>query len=1785
MFRKNLGYGFSFFFIILMINSLLMVGMAQEVDLHLQDSDEDGISDWDEINRYESNPNSKDSDGDLIDDYREVTTGTSPMDPDSDGDGFPDFDEYGLWNPDAERIPDRWYRCPYIADLPELTTTVVDGRIERHYTFTKGNETRVTNITSTISQNTGTHGWRNRIEGTFSTWFKVGLELGAKTQIPFGPPTPHWKLVSEWGLRVGFDAGVSYSWSGTHMDQTTDHDQEIINDYTTKNWDMSTVTLHMELEISNSYAREVKMDKAVFDLLIGEKRFTSEEWVPDWVFRPGETHSRDISFTISGEEWIHAISYGGMELGVDEPSVELSVFDEAADSYVSEDTMSRRIWDRCVLVSIPNSEWGPIRKYICAIVDKLDGLNVLTALDRLFLPYTYRYGRLMNLMDIASKPGEEVWAFSYHSVWHDASTYSTETNMAEVNMWGRGALLLSLEKDTDGDWLIDYVEQRIGTSLTDPDTDGDYLDDYVEVVLARSSPFDIDTDKGGIIDGIEYYEGFDPTDPTDDKLKPPSWYQQHKTLKIAQQAANILLSHATQPSPDEITWPSPQSPGVDVFHSYQGQVSYVTNKTIRMGDDQTIVTIEIGDVDNDNISEIVYGTYPMGLVILLDDDDGDGQWQDTLLANFSYTYGVYPVWVMDLAIGDANNNLANGYEIVVGSCYYDGGYTGKVHMFYKSGDIWDSSPIDSSIDGGVYSIAIGDTCGWGENVVAVGQGGTESYVNSQVRVYSKVGPIWECTAVANTTSSRVHVTIGDIDDYYDGAELVFCTYGLNSTLSYIGYRHVTTSRTIVTIAKQLDFVGDPPPYEKYMCVEIGNVDDDDTLELIYAVDRTFIGTDSLWIYDPDYGNASILDNLEFHCPMIALNDFDNDGWDEAVFHVVDPAGFPDTNLSVIEWDGLSWKVTSIENATEPYVEAIAAGDVDTDGEMEVLYGTLGSGILRLWDHPKGALWPSEIHEWDVEITLSEPWIYEGDPYPINVTAINIGPYDMNDINVSIIVHENVVNATPPLQNIASIVPGANETCSFLFWPTTSGNYTVSVDISSFNPRVFHSSDYSLLVVPRIQQQAEIGRALLELALYTNNQTLLDAAVEVGKWLETVHIQFGSFYAWNGDPSYTDAIVPGFVLGTARTGLFFLKLFRATGDFDFLVDALDAASFLGDPYEGCWSLIDSVGLAWAPHDNGVAEAAEVGELLFEVNKELIYDYFAPTLSGVRAYLMFLAQNGTLTTSWLESCGITQTISRFFTVMEGTFLEAAQRAGNWLVEEIQNDPDWVGNLSVCYRPESPYDYYVDTGLAGLLDTLVLLSSAAETDCADEISQIADLIMSLSHMTNQGTNWRESSWPGDLETLVHSVDWDYGTAGIASALTAAYRATGNQTYLDCALDAADWMDNALTVFNAAEEMTNITSRALSDIIKSMIDIHSTLPVVFVGYFVDPMTSLSGATFNVSGYVQTMGWHAKDVNITLDLASAFRAHGQEKTIDIGTIAQPSGIVMDWIVTPLAYGEFNIGVIAESENAGTQTNNATVMVTDVGVTKLRESDIGFVALSLAQDPIDLYNLGETVWLPIEAEYHNGDPAINASIKVGAMGTAVVNEYGVAYIGVSSIAPGTIEIPIYIRYDKKTGITSGTDNLTVSLTFTGLEVYDVTSSAAISFTGEPITMSGYVRYAHDHSIVPSATVSLDGNPVAITDEAGFFQFQHTEGNPGLTNYTITADADADHRIVVCALSQQVQVEWMPFWTPITIGIAIVSVAAVVVVVTIIALKKKKISLPSRNRLKGIVNIRRKNPKK
>lgn len=65
------------------------------------DTDGDGLSDYDEINKYGTDPNNPDTDGDGLSDGDEVLKyGTDPLNPDTDGDGLSDGDEVNVYNTD-----------------------------------------------------------------------------------------------------------------------------------------------------------------------------------------------------------------------------------------------------------------------------------------------------------------------------------------------------------------------------------------------------------------------------------------------------------------------------------------------------------------------------------------------------------------------------------------------------------------------------------------------------------------------------------------------------------------------------------------------------------------------------------------------------------------------------------------------------------------------------------------------------------------------------------------------------------------------------------------------------------------------------------------------------------------------------------------------------------------------------------------------------------------------------------------------------------------------------------------------------------------------------------------------------------------------------------------------------------------------------------------------------------------------------------------------------------------------------------------------------------------------------------------------------------------------------------------------------------------------------------------------------------------------------------------------------------------------------------------------------
>lgn len=71
--------------------------------LRARDTDGDGLSDYDELRVYKTNPLNPDTDGDGLTDYAEVMRhGTDPNNPDTDGDGLKDGDEINVHKTDPK---------------------------------------------------------------------------------------------------------------------------------------------------------------------------------------------------------------------------------------------------------------------------------------------------------------------------------------------------------------------------------------------------------------------------------------------------------------------------------------------------------------------------------------------------------------------------------------------------------------------------------------------------------------------------------------------------------------------------------------------------------------------------------------------------------------------------------------------------------------------------------------------------------------------------------------------------------------------------------------------------------------------------------------------------------------------------------------------------------------------------------------------------------------------------------------------------------------------------------------------------------------------------------------------------------------------------------------------------------------------------------------------------------------------------------------------------------------------------------------------------------------------------------------------------------------------------------------------------------------------------------------------------------------------------------------------------------------------------------------------------
>ena len=102
---------------------------------------------------------------------------------------------------------------------------------------------------------------------------------------------------------------------------------------------------------------------------------------------------------------------------------------------------------------------------------------------------------------------------------HKANPLVYDTDLDGLTDWQEIAKYYTLADvaDTDGDGISDYDEIKVHKTLPhDPDTDDDRVNDGDEIVLG-TDPLNADSDSDGIEDGQELLDETDPLDPDDNK--------------------------------------------------------------------------------------------------------------------------------------------------------------------------------------------------------------------------------------------------------------------------------------------------------------------------------------------------------------------------------------------------------------------------------------------------------------------------------------------------------------------------------------------------------------------------------------------------------------------------------------------------------------------------------------------------------------------------------------------------------------------------------------------------------------------------------------------------------------------------------------------------------------------------------------------------------------------------------------------------------------------------------------------------------------------------------------------------------------------------------------------------------------------------------------------------------------------------------------------------------------------------------------------------------------------
>ncbi|HUV02099.1 MAG TPA: FG-GAP-like repeat-containing protein [Desulfobacteria bacterium] len=427
---------------------------------------------------------------------------------------------------------------------------------------------------------------------------------------------------------------------------------------------------------------------------------------------------------------------------------------------------------------------------------------------------------------------------------------------------------------------------------------------------------------------------------------------------------------------------------------------------VNTSSDGDVTDVAIGDLTLNGIDNVAFIDYlPSGTVFALHGNNGTEYWNYTNVSGFS------------IAVGDVDGDGKN--EVVAGG-YNDNeskpGITvfednGTVKFFYETnsslikdielgdldGDLIDDIVACNNEEGDIYAFnGTGtngsDLTGWpkhfsGENFMDLALGNLDgvgeldiaalSYHVTTLYAFNSTGnELWP----PNTTVSGRSVEIGDVDGDME-AEVVIGDYGSNSVFVYDGD----------TGTLEYSF----PTGSDVAEIELGDLDDDPTDLEIAALTEP---PKTLYALKVESGNPNLVELWNYSINWysqywgegLAIGDVDRDYKNEVI------AASTSAFCRIWAFDGLDSNgdgegdvVWMYELGPGPVPNDIEVGDIDGDGDMDVIVGTSGGNSVY-------ALFTQE-HTTEVG---SETIFFDSDPSNITDVASVPMPSDPQRVTTS-----------------------------------------------------------------------------------------------------------------------------------------------------------------------------------------------------------------------------------------------------------------------------------------------------------------------------------------------------------------------------------------------------------------------------------------------------------------------------------------------------------------------------------------------------------------------------------------------------------------------------------------------------------------------------------------------------------------------------------------------------------------------------------------------------------------